>query len=411
FVGRLSTAGAWQWVVRGGAESYEEPGGIAVDGAGAAYVAGAYGDPYGLYAQETRFGSTVLPRLGYSDVFVAKLNAAGAWQWAVQGGTDTTDSRGYWGASYGRDIALDAGGGAAYVVGGFTGEIARFGPSVLVNSTPGVGNYLNVYQQQDLFVAKLATGNGVWQWARGAGAGGVPFYGNGDGDGGPVALDVASAVAVDGSGRVVVAGYSASPTYRAVFGGDTLRGNTFVARLTPGGAWEWVVGAATGMAEAYANSDRSFAYYDPYLPLPCLTLDPAGNAYVGGAMERKLVVPFGPVDVDGPGHGLTAFVAKVNPAAPARPGVPGSIVEVAGRLELVPNPAHGIVRLEGQRELLQVGGVVTVLNHQGEQVLRQEVRGGGEASLDIRGLSAGLYLVRVQAVGQEKAAVGRLVVE
>ena len=89
---------------------------------------------------------------GYQDIFVAKINSAGNWEWATSAG----------GVSYDEPITMvGLSGGSALVTGYFYGQGATFGSRGITNSG---GN--------EIFVAKIgSTGN--WEWA--ASAGGVDY--------------------------------------------------------------------------------------------------------------------------------------------------------------------------------------------------------------------------------------------
>jgi len=110
FVAKLSTNGEWYWVRSAGGNEYDEGHDVAVDSNGNAYIVGEF-------TSSATFGNTTLVSQGGLDVFVAKLNADGVWQWAVNAGGNT-DSRGL-------GISVDAT-GFVYITGVFEGE-ASFG--------------------------------------------------------------------------------------------------------------------------------------------------------------------------------------------------------------------------------------------------------------------------------------------
>jgi len=212
FVAKLNANGQYLWAVRAGGGNLDLAYGLAVDAAGNVYLTGYFRDT-------ALFGGTSLTSAGVSgssappDVFVAKLNAAGQWLWAVRGGGDRSDR--------GTDVQVDAAGNV-YCCGFFRGDAATFGPFTLP---------LPALDPSDAFAAKLDA-NGQWLWVVRAGGTGQ---------------DVADALAVDGSGNAYVTGTFRSAT--ADFGPVTLTnagapttGGLFVAKLGPSGTWLWTQG-------------------------------------------------------------------------------------------------------------------------------------------------------------------------
>jgi len=140
FVAKLNSSGSWQWAVKV-SSSYPIRGyGIAVDSSGNAYVTG-------FLASTVYFGSIQINQGSNRDIFIAKLNSTGSWQWAVKAGGGSDDT--------GYGIAVDSSGNA-YVTGHFQ-NTATFGNTSLTSSG-----------SNDIFVAKMDT-NGSWQWAVKAG--------------------------------------------------------------------------------------------------------------------------------------------------------------------------------------------------------------------------------------------------
>ena len=279
FVAKLSPNGNWLWAVKAGGTSSNDRGyGIAVDGAGNAYVTG--------YFQDTAtFGSHSLSSSGGYDIFVAKLSPEGIWVWAINpGGT---------GNSYGYSIALD-GAGNVYATGEFRGTVT-FGSSTLtVNSS-----------STNILIVKLdASGN--WLWAVKAGG---------------TYSDSGYGIAVDGAGNAYVTGSFSST---ATFGSQTLSTSNvdlFVAKLGPSGNWLWAVkSGGASLAEGYS-----------------IAVDGAGNAYVTGYFDETItfsnntLISSGCYDV---------FVAKITPSGNwlwgVKAGAPGDdygagiAVDVAG---------------------------------------------------------------------------------
>ena len=144
FVMHVTASGAIDWAVQAGGPNDEEGSGIACDGAGGALVTG-------YFAGTASFGNTSLASGSNlhtgRNPFVMHVSAAGAIDWAVQGGC-TTDA-------IGTGIAYDGAGGAL-VSGLFSGE-ASFGST----SFDSRGKY-------DVFVMHV-TASGTIDWAVQAG--------------------------------------------------------------------------------------------------------------------------------------------------------------------------------------------------------------------------------------------------
>ncbi|UOQ52311.1 gliding motility-associated C-terminal domain-containing protein [Hymenobacter cellulosivorans] len=90
YVAKLGVNGQWQWAATAGGVSDDGSSAIALDRRGNAYISGSFQG-----AQGSRFGAVTLfprnPTLALSDVYVAKLDAAGNWLWAVPAGGERVD--------------------------------------------------------------------------------------------------------------------------------------------------------------------------------------------------------------------------------------------------------------------------------------------------------------------------------
>ena len=129
FAAKLDPNGNWLWAVRAGGTNVDYGYGIAVDGAGNAYLTG-------VFASSATFGPDTLTSSGGYDIFAAKLDSAGNFLWAARAG----------GASHDGGIGIAVNGtGNAWLTGSFAGS-AEFSPYTLTSS----GNI-------DIFVAKIAT--------------------------------------------------------------------------------------------------------------------------------------------------------------------------------------------------------------------------------------------------------------
>jgi hypothetical protein len=260
FVAKLDAAGNHLWSKRFGDADMQMRAKVAVDGSGNVVLAGGF---YGT----VDFGGGPLVSAGGSDIFVAELDAAGDHLWSQAFG-DAADDQAAW------TVVADSA-GSVVLAGPFAGTV-DFGGGPLVSASGG-----------DLFVTKLdASGNHLWSkllgdagstfWhSIGAAAdgsddlvltggftgtvdfGGVPLVSAGGGDIFVAKLDAAgnhlwserfgdaddqsgAAVAVDGSGNVVLTGYARGTTD---FGGAPLTSagvyDVFVTKLDASGQHLW----------------------------------------------------------------------------------------------------------------------------------------------------------------------------
>jgi hypothetical protein len=293
FVAKLDAAGNWLWARKAGGSTWDQAAGIAVDSAGSAYVAGYIEE--GSHA----FGSFTITSAGNRDIYLAKIDAGGTWKWASRAGGGDYEE--------GFAVAVRSDGSAVYVTGYFRGT-ASFGA---ISITSAGGN--------DAFVAK-ANASGGWLWAKGGGSGnfgadygysvaqaggsvfatgifeGTASFGGtsltsaGSFDvwlaalddaggnwswvrsGGGASDDRSTALGVDGSGRLWLAGKVSGS---ATFGGTTVvpGGGTDVllATLDPNGTW---LGARV---EGGSNFQTPAA----------MAVHSSGLAFIGGTFQAQ----------------------------------------------------------------------------------------------------------------------------
>ncbi|MFC2161640.1 SBBP repeat-containing protein, partial [Acidobacteriota bacterium] len=260
FAAKLNSSGVLQWHTFMGSAPVEVVGsdpieytggidigtGIAVDTSGNVYVTG-YSD--------TTWGATPLnAHAGGEEIFVTKLDSAGAQLWNTFLGSASGDR------AFG--LALDTS-GDVYVTGR---SAATWGSPV--NSHAG---------SWDIFAAKV-NASGALQWNT--------FLGSGNND-------YSFGIAVDSSGNVHLAGRSSSTWGTPVnaFSGIL---DAFAAKLNSSGAlvWNTFMGSATG-------DDRGFG----------LALDAGGNVYVAGYSDVTWGSPKNAFNASN-----DAFAAKLNPS-------------------------------------------------------------------------------------------------
>ncbi len=258
YVARLSATGQWLAAISAADSSFVEVGGLTLDAADEATVSGhfvtrAVFGSIRLTASACPPGITLAP-FDPSDLFVAHLNSANQWTWALAAGGPGTNT----GASHCTDPAT----GALTLTGRFTGA-PRFTAVPLTPAGGGVGA---------AFVAQLTVSGATRQWAWATAT---------DGGGAVRVLQTA----LDGQGNTLVVGTFTGQQRLGAFpltpptAVDALNGRTlFVAKRSPAGQWLWATAAQA---------------HDPYDRSPRLVVEPSsGDAYVAGTLTGAAI--FGP---------------------------------------------------------------------------------------------------------------------
>ena len=364
FLARVADAGATAslaWTYRLGGAGEDDAYAVAVQGQ-AVYVAGYFEGTADLGTGPTQ---TQLSSAGARDAFVARFADAGASAnvaWASR-----------LGASFDEEInALAVSGDSLYVAGLFYGATTAIGPVTLTNAG---SQYIS-----DTFVAKLTTmgTSPAVAWALRCGGGGG---------------DQATALAVRGpalyvAGKFLGSAFDVGPftlTNPGTFGDYQI----YVAAVASRGSNATFTNAWVAGAPATTR------------PRPCLLL--GTSLYVAGyAMPPA---DFGSFRILNATPNQVGFLAVSTVAVPT--AAYGSAARVAWAV--YPNPAHG-------RATVQLPGIpgthtatLTVLDALGRAIRTQTAATNARSELDLTGLPAGLYAVRVQAGGS--SATRRLVVE
>ncbi|MCD6329297.1 MAG: SBBP repeat-containing protein [Candidatus Cloacimonetes bacterium] len=340
FVAKLNQNGHWQWAEGAGGSTSETGGrGVAVDAAGNCYVTG-------MFSNTATFGTHSISSNGWrSDIFTAKLNADRIWQWASGAGSTETD--------YVENITLD-GSGNPYVVGSFK-STALFGYSYLTS----LGDY-------DIFVAKLdQTGN--WQWASQAGG---------------VQKDYGYDISTDIAGNSYITGYFKDTAY---FGAGSITSSgsydVCVAKLGDDGTWLWAADAGgTGWCEGHGiglDNDENC----------CVTGFFQGTAYFG----TNSVVSSGSNDI---------FVAKIGDNVSSDPEIGYDIYAISH----YPNPVRTITTIQySMKEAALVKLEVYNLKGQLVETLFDENIQAGDHTVewDCQDMPSGMYFLKMKAGDEE----------
>jgi len=150
YVASLDAAGTWRWASRAGGTGPDAGSDLALDETGRPVITGEF------LSSSAQFGAASLAlsgTQGQSDAFVAKLDAAGAWQWAL-GSSGAVEEIGH-------ALALDVD-GSLYLSGTCLGA-GQFGPTTLPGTQPFSKVFLTkVYDKGPLaVVGTLAPSSGA----------------------------------------------------------------------------------------------------------------------------------------------------------------------------------------------------------------------------------------------------------
>jgi len=251
FLAKYAPGGAHLWSKNVGGTGDEGPArALAVDAAGNVFITG-------LYNAATNLGGGPLPYVADFDLYIAKYNTNGLWQWNIVTGSAGNDR--------GESIALD-GSGNVYVCG------------IFENSVSFSGQPLTSAGALDAFLVKYSN-DGIIQWSQKRGS-------TGD--------DYALGVAADASGNVAMTGAFHGSVN---FGGSTLNsaGNFdgFLARYNTSGVHQWSLrfgGTSEEIGERVA-------------------IDPFGKVFVAGEFSSPSV-DMGGGSMPAPGTQFDTVIAK-----------------------------------------------------------------------------------------------------
>lgn len=255
FAAKMDSNGTWQWATTAGGI------GAGMQDYGIGIVADALGNSYvtGIFANTIYFGGASFTSNGNDDIFIAKLDASGVWQWEKQFGSTYIDD--------GLGITIDPSGNL-YCTGAFSGSVA-FGSTTLTSSGGS----------EDVYVSKLdASGNVIWAVKAG---GATPDYGN--------------AIQRDATGNLFVTGwYSTTATFGSSSVTTSGGNEVFVARCDSNGTWQWVASGGT------PGIDIAFD----------IALDDQDNSYITGYTNAGYPVIFGSDTITLASYYSDVFIAK-----------------------------------------------------------------------------------------------------
>lgn len=238
FLAKFNSAGAYQWAFSYGSAGGDWGGGLCTDVSGNVYLSGNFSgtadfDPSG--------GAANLTPGNINDLFVAKYNSSGQYQWAFNSGSTIAAS------AYSLKTDLS---GNVYVTASLYGT-GDFDPgSSVVNLTSTPASY-------DLVVAKYNNA-GQYQWAFIVGANS--------------GTDAANDIFVDASSNIYIAGYFTGTvdfdpgTGTANVIGTGTPNELFLAKYNSAGQYQWAFGVSS------ANESMGYGVW----------VDPSDNVYATG---------------------------------------------------------------------------------------------------------------------------------
>ncbi len=243
---------------------------ISTDQSGNIYTTGDFKGTVDFGAD---FGTTdTKSSLGYSDIFVTRINANGSYGWTRRMGGNLGD--------YGHGIATDRAGNI-YVTGSFASS-TNFGADFgAVDIKSPLGSF-------DIFITRINP-NGSYGWTRRIGG---------------VESDESYGITTDPSGSVYVTGYfSGSVDFGVDFGTADINSSAgnediFITRINANGSYGWT------RRMGGPSDDKGF----------CISTNPTGNIYVSGYFGDTVNfgVDFGTEDIKASAGYADIFITRIN---------------------------------------------------------------------------------------------------
>jgi|GEM_PF-3152078 len=339
YVAKYNSTGNALWVrTAGGPGSYCSAFSVATDNSENVYV-------LGTFTGSATFFNTTVSSIGSDDLFLAKYDMAGNFQWVqttggLSGQVDLTG------------LAVDDAGNA-YITGYFL-------DSVMLGTTQ-----LTSTGFEDGFLMRY-DGNGQFAWARQVG-------------GGSTAGNLCNDVCTDAYGAPVVTGVSLYGS--SSFGNFTLNvaSNSyapFVARYDPSGTFLWAIKADENAGGAWGTQ---------------IVSNSSSDYFIGG--DFVYTVGWGTTYLTTASWSSDTYLAKLRD--------PQTGMEEAHRfssLNAFPNPASDRIVIEWPGGIASAKKELRLVNALGQQV--KIVSGPGSEKnieLDLRDLAAGVYTLMLQA--------------
>ena len=328
-------------------------------------------------------GTFLLNGFNAEDMFIAKYNSSGDFQWVKQNaGAGINDD----GAVIGSDIAVDASGNV-YTTGYFAGKVdfdPGSGETIFETMvTGGYSEWMKPNHDVDIFVSKLnASGNLVWVKQMGG-----------------ISDDRALSLALDGNNNIYTTGYfSAKADFdpglykfklNANGNGSNDSSDVFISKLDASGNFVWA-GQLGG-----SGNDRGNA----------IAVDNAHNILTTGLFS-------GVCDFDPGSAGFNLISTGFNDIFIHKLSQPSSITQrnVSGNelsteaskygIGLYPNPTQGLVTIASKQNLSNAS--MRLFNSSGQLIMEKKNISGSAYSFDISNQVSGVYYAEIMNEGKKE---------
>jgi len=404
FLCKLGSGGEFRWAFAMGAIEDDYASGLVVDDSANVYITGRF--QYTVDFDPDAAGTANRTSSGSIDIFLSKYDSSGAFRWAHGIGSSGMD--------LGMALAMDLSGNI-YLGGTYSGTV-DFDPGSAASSLTAAGS------GNDLFIAKYDR-NGVHSWVEG----------NGSGVGSTTALtigyngDLYAGGYYTGSGSITVGTMSAylpaigntdifllkfgcdhksNPSAINVATCDSFRYNNVF--YTASGSYPNLFRNAYG-CDSLVTLNLVIRDLDPKISVSGDTLGTTipylsyrwlldGDTIPGAVNPIHLATENGGYQVvvrDTDGCTDTSGIYSINNIFVNDPYMG------AARIKIYPNPAHDVLYVVPA----VAGGRVVLCDPQGRQVARSPL----PASVDLRGLAGGMYLLMVYDQEDRLIHTGKMV--
>ena len=224
FVAKYNSSGAHQWGFNIGSSDgtyHDKAYGLVLDGSDNVIVTGQFGP--GTVDFDPSTNSNTEANTNGNDIFVAKYNSGGTYQWSIAMGNTASTSE-----HYAYDVAVDGSDNILVTGSFFYGTAVDFNPGTATNA-------LTAIDDRDVFVAKYNS-SGEYQWAFQIGS--ASGSGGRDDDGRCIVADASGNVYV--GGRFTRGATDFDPGTGTTSLTPDIYGDAFVAKYNSSGTFQWV---------------------------------------------------------------------------------------------------------------------------------------------------------------------------